>query len=81
MTPLQIEILLHYHYSSTDYPNFAPSVKSEELAYFLENGYLEDNGECQLKNAQRYSPTEKLHVYCDALCNMPEPKQIWVVNS
>jgi len=26
------------------------------------------------------TPAEKLHVYCDALCNMPEPKQQWVVN-
>lgn len=80
MTPLQIQILLHYYCKATDYENFAPTANAEALEYFLENGYLEKRpSEFRTAGEQRYTPTEKLTAYCDALCNVPEPTLRWVV--
>ena len=75
MTPLQIDILMHYHCRAVDYPDLSPPAQREAIKYFLENKFLQAEmpGERTM-----YAPTEKLHVYCEALCNVPEPRQIWV---
>lgn len=83
MTPLQIQILLHYHAYASDYPNLHPPAQQEAVAYFLNSGFLEKTEleENMAADTPNYRPTEKLHVYCDALCKVPEPRQKWVVGS
>ncbi len=78
MTPLQIEILLHYHTRPGDHPDAArpPPPYDDAFNYFLRNGYLIPKNSATTPG---YKATEKLHVYCEALCNVPEPVQKWVI--
>lgn len=80
MTPLEIKILLHYHACVDDYKgNQSPSEK-DAFGRFLENGYLERNESPGVGPYDgEYITTAKLHIYCDALCKVPEPEQRWVV--
>jgi hypothetical protein len=83
MTTLEIEILLWYFCRAEDHKDAfnPPPSQKEAFARFVENGYLEDNSvDGQIGQGEMtYSPTEKLHVYCEALCKVPEPRQEWVI--
>ena len=85
MTPLMIEILMWYFCRAEDHKDAfnPPPAQKEAFARFVKNGYLEDNaiGGQVGQGEMRYSPTERLHVYCGALCKMPEPIQKWVVRN
>lgn len=78
-----IEILFHYHTRAIDYDGLHHPEQQDTLSYFLKNGYLTKNALADEMPAgtMNYSPTEKLSYYCDALCAMPEPKQVWVIGS
>ena len=80
MTPLEIKILLHYYCSAEDYPHLSPPAQQDALSYFLRTGYLEKVERSSETPACTpfYRATEKLHIYCEALCKVPEPRQIWV---
>jgi len=81
MTPLQIEILLHYHYSPRDYPNLSPPSQQDAISYFLNSGFLTktDLHEDMPATTPNYQSTEKLDAFCRALCSVPEPVQRWDV--
>lgn len=87
MSPLEIEILMHYHTRGDDYPGAEPISKlppSQQSAFvfFLENDLLRDTheGEGDLaEGAPRYRGTERCHVYCAALTFVQLPEQRWVV--
>lgn len=76
-TPLQIEIGIHYCCSrESDYRNgdlVAPAVK-QAIETFVFAGLLA-NGE----GKQRYSATDGMRAWVDALTLVPFPKQQWVV--
>ena len=78
MSPLQIEILLHYCTAADDFRDgdfSAPAVR-EAINAFREQGYLCNEtvrGRC-------YDLSAKGHVYVTALMDVPEPVQHWVVN-
>lgn len=78
MTPLEISILLHYHTTPSDYSDgdfSAPAVRSA-INEFKDRGYLKESS---AHNAlSTYQATDKLHAYVKAICNVPEPKQIWI---
>lgn len=76
MTPLQLHILIHYHYAVDDYPESAYSVM-QALDYFVKHGYL--NATWGRKAV--YKPTPKLHAFVNALCRVQEPVQVqsWCV--
>ena len=80
MTPLEIKILLHYHAYADDYKGNGSTSEKEAVARFSHTGYLIKNDMSeQSTEARKYKGTGKLHVYCDALCKVPEPEQRWVV--
>lgn len=89
MTPLQIEILIHYHSMGSDHKDvFNQAISQKEaFAYFVKEGYLKINTvgynmkSTQGIHVRTYSPTDKLHFYCEALCQVPEPEpaQKWVI--
>ena len=83
MTPLAIEIALHYHTRGVDYPNFLYPAQQDILSSFLNNGYLTKSQlhEEMPANTMNYRPTEKLHFYCDTLCELPEPIQVWIIGA
>lgn len=75
MTPLQIQILMHYNNWDFDFYEMYVSTGKDDINHLVTKGYL-------VKSAgpkDLYEPTAKLHAYCEALCNMPEPVQKWVV--
>ena len=83
MTPLEISMLLHYHVSARDFPELSSPAQQEAMDYFIKAGFLKKSSmhTDPPTGYMQYSPTEKLHVYCEALCQVPEPKQVWVINN
>lgn len=81
MSPLKIKMLLHYYATNERFAFNGSKAEDEALQYFIENGFLtfENTAPGFPRNQQKLSSTEKLHVYCEALQNVPEPRQVWVV--
>lgn len=85
MSPLQIEIALHYFSRGDDYrtvsqsPNaYTPPAIVDVLALFVDSGLLRTDkrsGDFERK----YHPTEALRVYVNAVCAVPLPVQQWVI--
>lgn len=76
MSPLAIEIALHYHARAKDYPDLSPPAQQEIIDLFLANGFLVKAN--RIAEDVNYKPTTKLHAYCAALCEVPEPEKFWV---
>ena len=79
MTPLEVEILLHYRCSGRDYREGdfeAPAVR-EAIDYFRNRtGMLET--ECN-GLGRNYQLTEKGRFYVDAICSIPLPEAQWII--
>ncbi|MDZ4345942.1 MAG: hypothetical protein U1E51_26310 [Candidatus Binatia bacterium] len=73
MSPLEIEICLHYHSSVNDMPwvvsSGAPIVDGE-MALMVENGLLTSHPDDE---KQKFHPTDKLHVFVAMLEETPLP--------
>lgn len=80
MTPLQIEILLHYWSRIDDVPNLdAPAVR-EAIDQFLVHGILEDVPEEPGRPYRKYRCNRAaMRVYVEALGAVPLPRQAWVI--
>jgi hypothetical protein len=86
VTPLEIEILMHYRCRASDYRNgdhSADAVK-DAIGYFLDADLLKHLGfspeyfpDGVLK--ARYSVTDRCIAYLDALQRVPLPVQKWVM--
>lgn len=79
MTPLQIDILLHYHCSGCDYREgdySAPAVREAIDWMRAESQLIENDNE----SARRcYKLSERGQVYVNALMAVPLPVQVWVM--
>ncbi len=80
MSPLQIEIMLHYHTRLGDYRDGdfdAPAVR-DAMEDFVTVGLLRrtDN---PIPATPIYEATEATHVYVKALCAVPLPVKRWVM--
>jgi hypothetical protein len=73
MTPLMIEILLHYHCSASPFPRiYAPAVQ-EAIRHLIRLEILyEDNMEIK-------ADREATQPYIDALCSIPLPVKKWEI--
>lgn len=86
MTPLGIEILLHYYCRADDYRNgdhSEPAVR-ELLEYFVSDGLLDFNGFGveRFPNGAvkaRYSVTPRARMYVEFLQDVPFPTQKWLM--
>jgi hypothetical protein len=82
MTPLKIEILLHYYCSPEEYREgdlSAPAVE-EAIEWFLDNGLLEladhrDKEKC----GGSFRATDRAKALIEAWCNTPLPVSVWVI--
>lgn len=77
MTPLEIEILMHYATRGGDYREAdfsAPAVRAAIDAFHQREGLLRsgDGRRC-------YEPTERCMVFAEALTRVPLPQQVWVM--
>ena len=79
MSPLEIQIALHYHCVREDYPNPSFPAQQSVIQSFLTNGFLTKLPDGKDHHNMTYFPTEKLNVFCKALCAVPEPQQVWVI--
>lgn len=75
MTPLQIRIMLHYHYSPTDFKDCAGPVVPTTIRDFYDAGMLED---CPVVGVKTRI-TDKGRAYCKALECVPEPVCMWLI--
>ena len=79
MTPLEIEILLHYYSRGDDYRDgdfSAPAVRSAIDSFRGVLGLLQENPG---KGGGAYHITERGKVYVAALMDVPLPEQRWVM--
>lgn len=78
MTPLHIEIMLHYNASPDDYREgdfSAPAVR-EALDLFLSEYLIEHGGR---RPSTNYQITDRGLAYVRFLCEMPLPVNSWVM--
>jgi hypothetical protein len=82
MSPLEIEILLHYYCLPTDYRDgdfSAPAVKNAIERFRDELNLLEPTQSMDVYHDPHYRITERGRVFVEALCNMPLPVKQWVM--
>lgn len=78
MSPLEISIALHYHYSCDEFRNgdlSAPAVQ-DALKYFVMFEMLEYDEE----RIPMYEPTERMTAYVKKLCSIDLPSLSWGYN-
>ena len=77
MTPLQIEILLHYYAKPTDYPYMDPTSQQEAFKFFIKNRLLVTID--PTTHGATYIITDKGNAYINALRKMPLPVSVWII--
>jgi hypothetical protein len=77
VSPLFIEIALHYHCRVDDFDleRFSAPAVQEALQSLVKAGLLERGGKFQ----PVYVPTEGLKVWVDAICSVPFPQRRWMI--
>lgn len=81
MTPLELEILIHYRGSATDYRfgDFSAPAVRQAIDWFRgEAGLLEPTNRNDYPDAT-YKLTDKGNFLVDQLCAMPLPVSVWVM--
>lgn len=85
VSPLEIQMALHYRCRPTPYAEHEPAHRNSPAVarvhrLFLARGYIveasaQDFAACRTE----YVATEALHVWADALCAVPRPRQrvVW----
>jgi hypothetical protein len=77
LTPLEVEILLHYYYSSAqDFKNLDCSAVKEAIDKFCEAGILT---EWSNRTPRYYKNDEALELYVKTICAIPLPTQKWTI--
>lgn len=79
MTPLLIEMLLHYHYSGVDYREGdfqAPSVR-EGIDWLRDEARMIENDDESRRRT--YKLSERGEIYVKALMTVPLPVQVWAM--
>jgi hypothetical protein len=76
MTPLEIEIALHYYYTPLPYPNMP--MRDGIVDAFLAAGLLQPREGEYPPDWSKYERTDRLTAYCKALQAVPLPVQKWV---
>jgi hypothetical protein len=77
LTPLEIEILLHYYYSSKDYPNLDAPLVKEIMDNFCKAGILI---EWTNRTPRFYKNDDALELYVKTICAIPLPTQKWTID-
>jgi len=80
MTPLKIEILLHYYSKSGDYPNLDAPAVAMAIEELCTEGILYKRLEFNSEKERKIGFTQDaLAVYITELLSIPLPKQVWVI--
>ncbi|MBT2300392.1 hypothetical protein J7E70_07930 [Variovorax paradoxus] len=73
MTPLQIEMLLHFHTTPTPWPRLNAPACVEAIEGFIRDGLVRDD------DPSRYWLTERGEACIRFLCAMPIPVANWAI--
>lgn len=81
MTPLMIQILIHYYCTNVDFPNLNAPAVQDAIGYFVRIGLLYDRTkDDKITGDAEYQPNrEALAVYICALELVPLPVQKWII--
>lgn len=82
MTPLELDILLHYYSHANDWRDgdFTAPVCDETFNKFMLQGLLTRNIGDPNSGAEpnpQYRPTDRLNAFVHLLCKTPLPVQVW----
>jgi len=77
MTPLEIDILMHYLTRANDYRDgdFSAQLLPLTMAGFVQQGLMTGEPE---DSSRRFNLTERGIAYCESLQRVPLPVQRWV---
>lgn len=78
MTPLQLQMILHYHTRTTPYAAHEPEHAGSE-GVRSQRQLLIDDGLLKWHSGFSFSLTAKGIAFIDALCAMPLPRESWSV--
>lgn len=76
--PLDIEILMHYCVSGSDFPRLGAPECKRTICDLLAKELL-DVVPMEADSDQSYRATDGARVYLDALCAVPFPKRVWTI--
>ncbi len=82
MSPLALDILLHYYTSASDYRDgdySAPAVRELIDAFKGDLMLLEERPELERYKYGLYQLTQRGNVFVAHLCSIPLPIQVWVM--
>ncbi len=81
MTPLEIEILLHYYGKAGDYHDgdFRYPAVRNAITAFIDIGLLTTEPENGMYPHRTYHPTAGLRLYVETICKIPLPVKKWVM--
>lgn len=74
MSPYEIEVLLHYYYSSEDYPDMQTPPFKSTIDRFVEHGIIIPSNEGGIKFK---SNREVMDVWIETITSVPLPVQKW----
>ncbi len=74
MSPLKINILLHYYCHPFDWPE-----RKKDMS-FMDELINADYLACKSSKEPVLVLTEKAKVFIEALLNIPEPVKVWIIN-
>ena len=79
MTPLHLEILMHYYTRGVDYEHLTNETVREYLRHHLQDGIMEQETDGTMVRA--YRVTEKGRVWIEHILNLPYPQHAWVMSA
>lgn len=82
MTPLDIEILLHYHCSGSEFDRLDAPACRDAVDDFLREGILRERSDEEnhtRAHHRMYEPTDRGRALVNALCMVPYPVQVWIL--
>lgn len=77
MTPLEIEILVHYYCSKTDFRNLNAPAVAESINNFVNLGFLQRSVFSLDNEPEYYGVLEAIEPYIEAICAVPLPTKKW----
>lgn len=83
MTPLELQIVIHYYGCADDFRggDFSPPAVREAIDWMTRAGLLRKRGDGDDPGESTYLIDARGRAYVEALCQTPLPEQRWVVPS
>jgi len=78
MSPYEIEMLLHIHYTAEPDPKWNTSLGGTTLSEFIENGLIEQRVDREDNPEGAWQITDRGSAMVHLLCNTKLPKPCWV---